>query len=489
MITEAKAEEVEVLEPTEPSEIIVGANSFFGAGGRIRVTLGRDVLTTAAEVNSIAVGSDDSVAGLLDAMASESGERANRMETSVSAWIDAGVSALAARNTAASSRAFERARELEPSNTRATLGLARVLKEQGKVEEAVDLLQPLFKADPTDPEVRVSFSLSLLASGKLDAALDLLDIDTPVASRYAGLFAARGSMFIAKGNYRSAIGDLRKVIRVRPDWVYARNALGIAEAKTGDLPGAEQRFREAMRLAPLYSEAMVNLVKILESDKRWLEVVDLAERYWTPTSAPFDLSIRVGTAALNADDSRLARDWLQEAVAKASAGTEKAWALNNLGVAYDRLGKSVEAGQSFYDSATEQASDFAFANFARVLLEQGQTDAALEWLGMALSSCPQGTSIRQTLAIALLQSDRVEGAIAVALELLKEKSADPWSYTLLGYLYTDGIPRYDEAIAVLKRGIHLWPSDPALWNNLTYALILSGRLSEAEENIARLSKM
>ncbi len=489
MITEARTDEVEVVEFNEPSEIIVGSDSFFGAAGRFRVGLNHGSVATVAELNPTVSGKPDLVASLLQRMASESAHRAIRLNDSVSAWIDSGVSSLAAKNTTDSAEAFRRALEIEPSNTRAILGLARVLKEQGRIDEAVGILNPLFKAYPSDPEIRVSFSLSLLASGKPNEALDVLRIDTPIAPEFAGLFAARGSMLIAIGDYRSAIGDLRKAVRVRPDWVYARNVLGIAEAKVGDLLAAERRFREAVRLAPVYSESLVNLAKVLETAGRWTEILDLAERYWTPSTAPFALGIRVGGAALNADDARIARDWLQQAVMKAREGAEKAWALNNLGVAYDRLGKPSEAAESFYQSAMEEASECAFANFGKVLIEQGKAETAIEWLESVGSTYRDGLTIKQTLAVALMQTDRMKEAVNAARSVVDTPLADKWSYALLGTLYADGIQRYDDAVATLKRGIELWPVEATLWNNLTYAQILNGELREAANSMSHLSKL
>jgi Flp pilus assembly protein TadD len=285
VITDVGTEKLRlVTSDDDSSEVIVGADSFFGAASRVGVGLARQAQLPESETPSstLVAGAGES---LLLGIAKHALDRAHRFETSVNAWIDAGVSALAAGDPHTAITSLRRALDIDPMNRRAVLGLARALKDVGDIESSIAYLRELFERDPTDVEARVSLSLALLGSGADEDAFDLLQSDVPFVSRSAGLFAARGALLAARSDYRLAIANLRKAVRLRPDWVYARNVLGIAEARNGNLKGAEQRFREAVRIAPVYADALVNLVRLLEGEKRWNDILDVAERHWRSETA------------------------------------------------------------------------------------------------------------------------------------------------------------------------------------------------------------
>lgn len=488
MITDVQAEKVELVTSDDPSEIVIGADSFFGPASRVDVELSTEARPTPGRTTSGTTVVEGTPDGLLFGIAKHALERAQRLDNSVIAWIDAGVSALAAGDPHTAAVSLRRAIDLDPINRRAILAIARALKDVGDIDSSVAYLRQLFARDPADVEARVSLSLALLGAGAAEEAFELLQSDAPLVPRFAGFFAARGAMLVARSDYRLAISNLRKAVRLRPDWVYARNVLGIAEAKSGNLKGAEQRFREAVRIAPVYAEALVNLIKVLEGAGRWAEILDLAERYWTAESAPFALGVRVGTAALQVDTPRMARDWLEGAARHTTSASERAWALNNLGVAYDRLGKAEEAARSFWESAEAEPSDIPIGNVAKMLLERGEPEATVEWLKTAEAWCAPGTSMRQALAVALMQSDRLEEAAEVAEKLIARPDADKWAFALLGTLYADGTHNYTAAVTILRQGLHRWPNDAVLWNNLSYALILAQRLDEAADNLDRLTE-
>jgi Flp pilus assembly protein TadD len=184
----------------------------------------------------------------------------------------------------------------------------------------------------------------------------------------------------------------------------------------------------------------------------------------------------------------MARDWLEGAVYQSTLPSERAWALNNLGVAYERLGKGAEAARSFVEAAEAEPSDIPMANVAKVLLDRGEAEATIEWLQGAATWCAPGPSMKQALAVALMQSDRIEEATRTAQELVAGDGADKWAFALLGGLYSDSSQRYAEAVAILRQGLKRWPNDPVLWNNLSYALILANRLDEAESTLDELSR-
>ena len=487
MITEAKPDDVEVREGDSTAEVEVGADSFFGPVLSQTFALTKSEATPPAESHREEANADAAERNsVLDAIARDSLARAERFAESTAAWNDAGFSALAARQIDAAVRAFEHARELSPLDRRATLGLARALKERGGLERSIDLLERLFETDQSDVEVRVSLALALIANRQIDRASDLLSIEVPLQSQFATLFAARGSLNVIAGRYRLAIQDLRKAVRLRPEWVYARNSLGIAEALAGNAKGAEQRFREATRIGPLYADALLNLAQLLESDGRLGEVLDAIERHWSPQFAPFRISIKAGDIALHLANPRVARSWLESAVAAAKTREDRARALNNLGVAYDRLGRLQESLQCFVAASEEAASDLYIANAARAWIEQGDAEQAIEWIRQDRFERVRDVSSQHTLATALIQVGDIEPAISIARSLVEKDAGDRWAFSTFATLLAEYEQDADGAVAILIRAIRKWPGQAMLRNNLAYTYLLFDRTAEAEGVLAAL---
>ena len=90
----------------------------------------------------------------------------------------------------------------------------------------------------------------------------------------------------AQINYKLAValdktGDLtgerlalEKAIQINPDLAVAQNQLGFLDSQSGNRISAEKHFREAVRAAPRFTEAWVNLAATLGLQSRFTEAQD-----------------------------------------------------------------------------------------------------------------------------------------------------------------------------------------------------------------------
>ncbi|MBI2358107.1 MAG: tetratricopeptide repeat protein [Deltaproteobacteria bacterium] len=74
-----------------------------------------------------------------------------------------------------------------------------------------------------------------------------------------------------RGDYASAATEYRKVIEIKPESAEARNNLGVALEKVGDLEGAIAAFTQAIALRGDYGEAWSNRGWAYAELKRWRE--------------------------------------------------------------------------------------------------------------------------------------------------------------------------------------------------------------------------
>ncbi len=70
---------------------------------------------------------------------------------------------------------------------------------------------------------------------------------------------------------------LEKAIQLNPDMAPAQNQLGFLDSESGDAVAAEKHFREAIRAAPAFTEAWVNLAATLGLQSRFPEAGEAVE--------------------------------------------------------------------------------------------------------------------------------------------------------------------------------------------------------------------
>jgi len=480
MISEVQADRVAIVRSRDESPVRLGGDSFLGPTTEFLVEMA-GASSPVVAVHGLRAPREPGGGGFMGQIAGAVRARARKLERSPSAWTQAGFAALAARDLEAARHSFEAALELAPESRNARMGLARTAHDEGLPEEARELLRDLLARSPGDTEAVASLALVLVSEGNLREALALLEGATPSeAAKYAPLLAARGGIHFLLGDARGAVSDLRKAVRLKPDWVQARTSLGLAELKLGRASTAERHFRAALRVGPLNTGASLNLVGFLCRARRWEDALAIVDRYWKPGAAPVALARYAAEACFALDSPRGARDWLAGALDEGQRGDERAAILNNLGVAYSELDLSSDAENAFLQSIEEIPSATAVANRGKILLETGDIGRAIHWLqGWWERPELRSRDVGVTLAAALSLATRHEDAIRLATELESRPDADEKVFGFLSVLYADGVHDYAAASRYASAGLEKWPESVSLKNNLSYSLLMAGRPTEA----------
>lgn len=133
------------------------------------------------------------------------------------------------------------------------LNLGLVLNRQGRYTEAVEVLRPLVKEQPTLTQARVLLSDSLLALQQWDEAEQQLrealkddKLDRPTQ---AEAHQKLGLILNQKERYEAAVAALEKAIALNPDAAMARLYLGAAFLQLKKLPDAERELLKAYQVA------------------------------------------------------------------------------------------------------------------------------------------------------------------------------------------------------------------------------------------------
>jgi tetratricopeptide (TPR) repeat protein len=470
--------------PRRPrSAVIFGEESLLAPKVRLEISIDASDEQTAQFAAIRAKVAESNARRVLSSIARESTKRTLRFPNSPVVWVQAGLAHLAEGDYPAAETEISTALSLDPTSRNAKLTLARLLNETNRGREAIEILSGLRGDLPDDLDVLVALAVVTADVDGVKPALSLFQSEPQPDGSAAAFFAARGSLRVATGDYSGAIADLRKVVRLKSDWVQARNVLGIAELKAGQRSAAERRFREAVRIAPMYLEAFLNLLRVMLSTGRNREALDLATaQYRDVPSAPGPVGRIASQAALELGEWMIARSWLHSALAKTEDPLARARLLNDVGVTYSRVGNHTEAEKKFKESVEVFPTELAIVNRGKAMLQAGSPLEAATWLASA--SVPDGepsTNRRLSLAISLNEARRHEDAAAIYEGLIADEEAEPRVFSNLAGVYTDYLDDPHRAAGVAAKGLALSPSDPILVNNLAYALLMAGDVDEAEK--------
>lgn len=248
------------------------------------------------------------VASLLEgdpaAAAREAAEIVRSHPGHAAALLLLGTAHRACGNPQAAAAEFSELAAAQPDSAVIRLELARALRAQGREEEALTALQRALELAPDLADAWREMSLLHAARGDTaacDAAYARFARLAPEESRLAEAAAA-----LASERLDAAEAQLERALARTPQDVVALRMLAEAASAREDFGRAERLLEECLRLAPGYSRARLELVKVVHKQMRAEPMLPLLERllahepdnprYRTLQAAAFSLLGRVERA-------------------------------------------------------------------------------------------------------------------------------------------------------------------------------------------------
>ncbi len=185
-------------------------------------------------------------------------------------------------------RSFHRALQIKPDCIEAHSSLGDILSDQRQLDEAIDHYRQALSADPENAHVHCNLGVAMVGKGKLDEAVNHFHQAIQIKPDHTEAYNNLGSLLAAMGRLDEAIDHLRQALQtksdVKPtlraersrtinrysqafqpkaDYARVHYNLGDMLVRTGDLTGALENFREALRLKPNWPEPFNDTAEIL----------------------------------------------------------------------------------------------------------------------------------------------------------------------------------------------------------------------------------
>jgi tetratricopeptide (TPR) repeat protein len=137
--------------------------------------------------------------------------------------------------------------------------LGTILRQSGRIAEAVPHYEQALWAKPGFAEGHNNLGVALIDSGHTEEAIGQFERALRLRPDFPQAEDNLGSALARSGQTGRALGIFEGLVRRRPDFAEARNNYGLALAQAGRLPEAAAQCQEALRLDPGYADARRNL--------------------------------------------------------------------------------------------------------------------------------------------------------------------------------------------------------------------------------------
>ena len=289
--------------------------------------------------------------------------------------------------------------------------------------------------------------------------------------------------YIQVSYWRSSESLWRHALGVTSRNFFAHDGLGRFLLDHGRVDEAIDQFETALKIAPAFDHAKMNLMVALTRKGNTDEVIARLRTFVMENPNDAQAHYNLGNALLKKGDSQSAIAAYEKALSLQSRYPDAHY---NLGVALDQNGRTNEAIDHFQE-AVKQKPDYAEGYYllGNDLLQNARVDDAIAAYEQALKSRPRYSEVENNIGLALVQKGRPSEAIvhwenALALRPESLESLNNLSWVLA--TFPDAwIRNGGRALALATRANQLsGDNNPANLRTLAAAFAENGRFTEAK---------
>ncbi|KWZ45437.1 hypothetical protein WS73_14785 [Burkholderia savannae] len=170
-----------------------------------------------------------------------------------------------------------RAVELRPNDAALQLNLGNAFKALGRLDDAIERFRNALTLAPTFPLAHYNLGNAYAAQERHDDAVDAFERALALTPGDASIHNNLGNALNALGRHDDALAAFRRALELRPGHAGAHNNLGMALAALGNTDEAISHFRAALAAEPRFVAAHFNLGNALDAIGRHAQALPAFE--------------------------------------------------------------------------------------------------------------------------------------------------------------------------------------------------------------------
>jgi len=342
-------------------------------------------------------------------------------------------------------------RDKYPDDAYANLALAQLAFASRERDAAMEAVDRSLALAPENHEASLLRAQILSANGEGELGFSELRDALEKAPDDLDLHLGYARLLIEAGRYDEGSDELDVIYELGQDNAGAMYTIGLLALEARRNSAAEKYFTQLLALDQYRSEAHYYLGQIADSRQAY---VDAIEHFESVTEG--DIYIHAQTRAAE----------LYAATGKLEIGRQR---LHRL--AEENPDPAIQPGLIRSES--------------RMLIEAGQTDAALDVLNGGLKAFPNDSNLLYSRALAAESVGDTETFETDLNNLIRNEPDNAHALNALGYHYAQKNVNLEQAETMLVRANELAPQDPAILDSLGW---LRYRLAQYEDSLQLLRR-
>lgn len=362
-----------------------------------------------------------------------------------------------------------------PENADLRFGLARLYVQVRKIEPAEASFRDIIEQWDGKPEaIKAQGQLAelKLAQGKVDEALGLIDEVLKENPQDNQALMLQGKIALSRKDAQKAITAFRSVLKDQPESVDVLTLLASAQQMDGKPALAQESLEKAVQVKPDDFPARKRLVEFLVQQKNNTLALEKTDEFLRISPKNLDaLNMKADLLALEKREGEL-ETLLRQIKQDFPDNAIGAFRLGNF---YQTQKKCEAAIPEFEISLTRTDNDYEpLKAITGCYLQLGQPEKALARLKKVLAEKPKHPTVNQLIAMYYAERHQDADAIKALRQAIEANPRWPVPYNNLAGLYEkDG--KYDQALDVYKSALKEYPGDTAINMNMA-------RLEERKRN-------
>jgi Tfp pilus assembly protein PilF len=422
-------------------------------------------------------------------------------------------------NAAKAEETLRKAAEDLPEDSTAADLLATYYIRTNQLDRGAASYSDLVSKYPKSAPLKLSYARILILKKDLPKAKEVGQELAKSDSGIPEVAVLNGMMMLNDGKANEAFDTLQKAAKASPDNVQVKIWLGRAARAKGDIPAAQQAFRDATRLAPKNTEAQEGLAQIsldrqdfttlaqvgeatIASNPQsgngylWRGMAEGSQKQYERAEADFKEAIKVEPnnpngyfelAQLRLIQKNIpeGRSLLEQTLAR---NPNSSRALRLLATTYMVEKQPAKAIARVQDQIAKTPQNGDMYNLLSQLQgATGDNAGALASGEKALQLNPNDPVAVVAYTRALLTGGDANKALAKWQQWTVDHPNDSQGFTVLGSLQ-EAQGNRDQAMASYKKALQIQPEQPIAANNLAYLMVETGQNTDVALSLAQIAR-
>jgi tetratricopeptide (TPR) repeat protein len=368
-------------------------------------------------------------------------------------------------------RILEEATAKNPKNPLYPKLVARLYRDKGILELAIDRFRQAIGLSPSDAQLRFELAQVLLRNRQFNEAIAEFKAVRDMDSTNLEVNYQIGRLYYAAGRYNDALEPLQKAVEDRPSHFYSHYLLGQTYLKLGRLPEAEESLFRAHELAPHRRDVILLQAKTLADENKYESEIAFLRTALGDTTTDVELLALAGDAYYNT----ASRDTLSS-LKVAHYDSAAIFYKRSLTLDSSQARLTYRLATDYYN--TDQF-DSAIVYYEKTLEIQPDNCGAMINMGYAygreekwsdaIAALRRGTACDTTnvnslsyLASILASRDSTSAALIVYQEVVALDTSNCDAYGQMGFIYFQR-QQYLPAIRNLQKAVQYCPTRADFW--------------------------